>query len=249
MAIINRYFKIFPEYEEVFYDDLENHKKYFLPLCSINLQCIFPNRDEWLHFVSVKEIYDGRVGQNTSKYHTEYTREDSFGFNVIEGKYKFDSDWNFFEINTEILPGNYNPDYSDAEIEYNMNTAKYDLLKKYYQEYNELYKGSFYRPGLTVNDIRRLERIRQLTPEDLRKDEVNEYIAEQRQGKIGGVFSPFDESESSLEETDNVPYVAGKMFECIGYVVGYDFQMHGADQVHLFYDKELKKAVVTLQYS
>lgn len=59
MKMPQNYIKIFPEYEDVFYDDPENHKKYFLPVCSINLKFFQPENDQWLHFVSVKEIYDG----------------------------------------------------------------------------------------------------------------------------------------------------------------------------------------------
>jgi hypothetical protein len=37
MEIPGSFIKIFPEYQDVFFDDLENHRKYFLPLCSISL--------------------------------------------------------------------------------------------------------------------------------------------------------------------------------------------------------------------
>ncbi|HWV67305.1 hypothetical protein, partial [Chitinophaga sp.] len=52
MDIPGNFIKIFPEYQDVFYDDLENHRKYFLPLCSINLKFFSQNKDQWLHFVS-----------------------------------------------------------------------------------------------------------------------------------------------------------------------------------------------------
>lgn len=52
---MNELVRIFPNDEDVFYDDLENHRKYFLPVCSFNLQLIDPSQDEWLHVVSVKE--------------------------------------------------------------------------------------------------------------------------------------------------------------------------------------------------
>ena len=36
-----------------------NNIKALLPICSINLQCIEPELDEWVHIVSAKEIHDG----------------------------------------------------------------------------------------------------------------------------------------------------------------------------------------------
>jgi hypothetical protein len=95
----SEFFKPYPKYEDVFYDDIENHAKYFLPICSVNLKFMFPDRDEWVHFISVKEIYEGRVGENTFDFHTRYTKEDMFGFDIKDGKYKFDASWNYFYIN------------------------------------------------------------------------------------------------------------------------------------------------------
>ncbi|QIC04125.1 hypothetical protein GOP56_20860 [Brevibacillus sp. 7WMA2] len=44
MKIPQAFFKAFPAYEDVFYDEIEQHRKHFLPICSINLQCVFPER-------------------------------------------------------------------------------------------------------------------------------------------------------------------------------------------------------------
>nr|WP_305051231.1 hypothetical protein [Elizabethkingia bruuniana] len=52
-----------------------------------------------------------------------------FGFDVIDGKYKFDADWNYFSAHTVISPENYGSSYSDLEIEYNMNEAMYQLKR------------------------------------------------------------------------------------------------------------------------
>ena len=83
MKIPKQFIKPFPSYEEVFYDNLEQHKKHFLPICSINLQCINPKWDEWLHIVSAKEIHEGCVGDFTQPFHTSFTKEDTLGFDVI----------------------------------------------------------------------------------------------------------------------------------------------------------------------
>ena len=72
--------------------------KTLLPICSINLQCIEPEWDEWLHIVSAKEIHEGCVGDFTQSFHTNYTKADTIGFDVIDGKYKFEANWNYFKI-------------------------------------------------------------------------------------------------------------------------------------------------------
>ncbi|WHT38295.1 hypothetical protein QNH98_14775 [Myroides sp. mNGS23_01] len=92
---MNTFVRLFPDYEDVFFDEIEKHRTYFLPLCSFNLQLIDPRLDQWLHIVSVKEIYDGCIGQNTTPYHRHFTQLDSIGFDIIDGKYKFEGDWNF----------------------------------------------------------------------------------------------------------------------------------------------------------
>ncbi len=92
----SEYFRPFPDYEDVFYDDIENHKKHFLPICSVNLKFMFPERDEWVHFISAKAR---SVGTRTLEYHTPHSKEGMYSFDIIDGKYKFEADWNYFYIN------------------------------------------------------------------------------------------------------------------------------------------------------
>ena len=249
--------KIFPAYEEVFYDEIEQHRKYFLPLCSINLKVIDPTNDQWLHFISVKEIYDGRVGEDKAEYYTSFTKADMFGFDIIDGKYKFDADWNYFSAHTEISPQDYVNPYSDLEIEYNMNDAMYQLKKAYYQKHNKLYDKDFNRPGLEVYDIRRLERLRKLTVEDLEKDAYSAYLEERLQKKVLGIFEelntgmlPLEECVFGGENLTEIPVKAdGSPMDYIGCLEGYDFQCAAADLLFLFYDSEKKKAVIGLEYT
>ena len=44
MKIPQAFFKAFPAYEDVFYDEIEQHRKHFLPICSIHLQRVFAER-------------------------------------------------------------------------------------------------------------------------------------------------------------------------------------------------------------
>ncbi|MFH6992741.1 hypothetical protein [Flavobacterium sp. FlaQc-48] len=257
MEIPEKFIKIFPEYEDVFYDDLENHKKYFLPLCSINLAFLSKDKEQWLHFISVKEIYDGRVGENTKSFHTDYTKSDMFGFDVIDGKYKFDASWEYFTVSTEILPENYHLEYTDREIQFNFNNAMYLLKKSYYEKYGKLYDRVFYRPGLTVEGIRKLERLLKLTPEDLQKDEPSDYLSDRINEKINGILTEINvdnitltDCECSGENLINVPIKPnGNIFNYVGCIEGYDFQKDAADQIYLFYDDDIKKAVICFEYT
>lgn len=248
--------KLFPEYEDVFYDDLENHRKYFLPICSFNLQLVDPSKNEWLHIVSVKEIYDGCVGENREDYHTRFTQSDMLGFDIIDGKYKFDADWNYFQTSTEITPEGYTEKFSELEIEYNMNEAMYQLKKAFFNKHGKLYDKYSYRPGLTVDDIRRLERLRQLTVEDLEKDEDSEYMVEKAENKLYGIFEELNIEKKDLEECNfggdnliNKPVHNDKILDYIGCIEGYDFQEHAADQIYLFHDETIKKAVICFEYT
>jgi len=246
---MNDYIKIFPEYEDVFYDEITLHKKYFLPLASVNLKYLHPERDEWLHFVSVKEIYDGRVGAHTGVYHTTYTQEDTLAFDVVDGKYRFDADWRYFSGHRFIPPDEYQVAYTNQEIEYNMNEVMYQLKKSYYQKYGELYKGDFKRPALKVDDVRRLMRLRTLKPEDLRGDEISGQLVARHQQKIGGVFAalaPFANGVGLFHALSLLPRKDGKVFEFIGTMEGDDFQHTAPDDISLFYSPELKKAVIGL---
>ncbi|MGU3374807.1 hypothetical protein [Chryseobacterium sp. M5A1_1a] len=253
---MSKLIKLFPAYEDVFYDDLENHKKYFLPICSFNLQLIDASKNEWLHIVSVKEIYDGCVGENREDYHTQFTQSDMLGFDIIDGKYKFDADWNYFQTSTEITPERYAEKFSELEIEYNMNEAMYQLKKAFFNKHGKLYDKYSYRPGLTVDDIRRLERLRQLTVEDLEKDEDSEYMVEKAENKLHGIFEELNIEKKDLEECNfggdnliNKPIHNDKILDYIGCIEGYDFQEHAADQIYLFHDETIKKAVICFEYT
>jgi hypothetical protein len=257
MEIPGSHIKIFPEYQDVFFDDLENHRKYFLPLCSVNFGFLSQGKDQWLHFVSVKEIYDGRVGENTISFHTDYTKCDMFGFDIIEGKYKFDAKWEYFSVSTEISPENYHLEYTDEEIQFNYNDAMYQLKKSYYKKFGTLYDRDNNRPGLTIEGIRKLERLLKLTADDLHNDEPSDYLAEVISKKINGVIDeiniddlPLDECNYSGTNLIDKPVKAdGSIFNYIACMEGYNFQENAADQIYLFHDDQLKKAVICLEYT
>lgn len=203
-----------------------------------------------------KRIYDGCVGEDSTALYTPFTQADMLGFDVIDGKYRFDADWNYFKVATEITPEQYDRKFSDAEIEFNMNDAMYQLKKAYFQKHGKLYDKYAYRAGLTVNDIRRLERLRQLTVEDLEKYEDSDYMVERNAAKIHGIFDelntegiPLEDSSFGGDNLMNIPTHNGKALDYIGCIEGYDFQQNAADHIYLFYNRELRKAVICFEYT
>lgn len=325
MNIDSKYIKYFPEYEEVFAKDLDKCRKHFLPICSINLQCIDPTNNQWLHFVSVKEIYDGCVGQETEQWHTDYCKMDMLGFDIIGDKYAFEADWNYFAIeqqNTDVANLELVQEYrkkrkefqgieelkewlttygtsiredissnlvkkhiyytnsgsdqglveslldrlekqaAEADIDnlagaYQLNEDTYQLAKAYYQKHNQIYPSTI---GNYTSKIYTLEQLENNYAKDKEYMEVPE---------IGGIIDDikflskgeqdfFAKYNVSLEEAITFegtnlmekPYDKdGNIFEYIGRFTGYLFQCYGADSAYLFYNKDLKKAVICLEYT
>lgn len=284
---------IFPEYEDVFYDDIENNKKYFLPICSLNLTALGEATNKWVHFISVKELYQGRVGEKKSKHYTQYTKADMFGFDVIEGKYKFDADWSFFSGNNpKELEKNFHPDLnklkeqlfqarkgfnfrglSDEELMqdaekamekipknlaevYELNQKSYDTMKAYYKRNKEIYPFAIESKQV---DVEHYEKIVKSSKEKsvLKFPEFGKVLTDiQFQSK--GFKSILKGSKKSVEalyrfensNLDEKPFDAkGKIMEYIGSLKGYYFQRFSADNLILFYDDKIKKAVVCFEHT
>ncbi|MEK4670313.1 siderophore biosynthesis protein [Paenibacillus alvei] len=247
MQIPKKFIRPFPSYEEVFHEQIEQHKKHFLPICSINLQCVNSEWEEWLHIISVKEIHDGCVGELTSQFHSKFTKEDMIGFDVIDGKYKFEADWRFFEIEQ---------DQSEMLQEaYLNNDIDYNIRKEYYQRKGKIYPYSSF--GKTFTAVEVLE---------------DEFTKKQESGwglsypPVNGILDDLrfltEEGQKLLEDCNNENEVfeytnlinvpkdeTGQTFTYIGFATGYYFQAFGADRIYLFFNKELRKAVICFEYT
>ncbi len=120
-----------------------------------------------------------------------------------------------------------------------------------------MYDRVFERPGLTVQGIRKLERLLKLTPEDLQKDEHSDYLSDRINEKINGIITeinvdnrPLTDCEYSGENLIDTPIKPdGNIINYIGCIEGYDFQKDAADQIYLFYDENIKKAVICFEYT
>ncbi|MFN7705549.1 MAG: hypothetical protein ACK5OS_13080 [Chryseotalea sp.] len=246
------FFKPFPAYEEVFYDDIDNHKKHFLPICSVNLKFLFPERDEWIHFISVKEIYDGCVGENTSDWHTRYTKQDMIGFDIIDGKYKFDTSWDYFIINSDNE--NYNEWVEEIEEAYEENQISFDVGKEYYKKHGAIYNLNLNKDNISIE---KLEKSHAEYPNS--KKEYPEYFGfiEDIKHQSLSIKKLLEEgirmkSVESFEDV-NLPEIPKdskrKKFEYIGYLSGNKFQKYGADNLYLFQSEDKKRAVMCFVYT
>lgn len=251
MNISDSYIRPFPAYEEVFAGDLELYHRHFLPILSLNLKCLFPEEDQWLHFVSVKEIYEGCVGEATASEHRDFTREDMLGFDVVDGKYRFEADWSYFLLQQE--PG----DEAMTEA-YADNERDYLARKQFYEEKGHIFPySSFGRAAASAEELKENFREKQEKGWGLSFPEVNGLLddvgflsdeAQQELRKEGESV----EDWLSFEQTNllHVPRTPdGKVFTYIGCLTGYYFQAYGADAVYLFYSRELRKAVICFEYT
>lgn len=252
MNIPEQYIRVFPSYESVFEGDLERCRRHLLPLVSVNLKWLNEEEDEWVHFVSAKEIYEGSVGQSTADYHTNYTREDTLGFDVTaDGKYRFEADWNYFLLERKPDP--------ELEQAYADNGADYAARKLFFEKHGHLYPyASFFDDGA-------------VSEEDLYKDFINKKTSgwgtdlPEINGVLDDLAFQSDEEQQfikkyneSIEEMQkfeqtnllHVPKTAdGETFAYVGRLTGYLFQAYGADSLYLFYDRALRKAVVCFEYT
>ncbi|MED4455539.1 siderophore biosynthesis protein [Metabacillus fastidiosus] len=248
MKISEQFIKPFPSYEEVFYDEIEKHKKHFLPICSVNLKYICPEQDEWLHIVSVKEIFEGCIGEDTGPFHTAFTKEDMIGFDVIDGKYQFEADWNYFALEQSSE--------NDLEEAYLLNEKDYNIRKEFFLRNNYIFPYSSFGDDLkSVEELERNFKEKQESGWGLGYPEVNGilddigFLTEDGQE----LLEDCNDSMEGVFEYTNLFHIPkdsnGETFTYIGYLTGYYFQAFGADRIYLFFNKALRKAVICFEYT
>ncbi len=198
------------------------------------------------------------------------------GFDVIDGKYKFEADWNYFRLHQkeqlkttyETLKSNGDKarlrmkrevmSLDELEHVYIANGQDYQARKAFFQKNNQIYPySSFGNAKESVDELTRDFEEKQSNGWGLSFPEVN--------GILDDIAFQSDEAQSYTKEYDesieemlrfeqtNLLHVPkrsnGDTFTYIGSFTGYYFQAFGADTVYLFYDRELSKAVICFEYS
>jgi len=130
--------KYFPEPSDVFFGDVEMHRKYLMPLLSIEPGVVGLDIDTPLHFVCPFEPCDGVIGDHTEPTHSYYCRNNWIAFDVIDGKYRFKGPEDYFlltylEKNPETLKGKF-PNYPPYETQLPID------LKNCYEKREETYQ-------------------------------------------------------------------------------------------------------------
>ena len=87
------YFRLFPSDFDVFAKDSAEHARHFVPIATVDLRRLNPDWDERVHFVIPCSEYRDEV----SPFDTYLTRENWFGFRVIDSKYEFDTNFALFD--------------------------------------------------------------------------------------------------------------------------------------------------------
>ena len=88
--------RLFPSPSEVFYSSIDLHSKYLTPYAILPLDLVIPDCSIKVPFVVPFEPHNGRLGDYGEPYHTYYSRIDWMGFDLIDNKLKFDSDFSYF---------------------------------------------------------------------------------------------------------------------------------------------------------
>ena len=92
----NKNIEIFPSIKSVFDSELDKCNEVFFPVCSIRLGDI---RKEWgdekIHLVQFNE---DPYNTDTVKYFNEYCKDNMIAFDLNDGKYRFKTDFGYFDL-------------------------------------------------------------------------------------------------------------------------------------------------------
>ncbi|MCG8330542.1 MAG: hypothetical protein MI974_22795 [Chitinophagales bacterium] len=88
--------EIFPNIESVFERDLDKYREVLFPVCSIKLRGI---KEEWgdekIHLVQFNE---DPYNTERVKYFNDYCKDNMIAFDLNNGKYKFKTDFEYFDL-------------------------------------------------------------------------------------------------------------------------------------------------------
>lgn len=235
---------VFPSAEDVFFENVEKHEKYLLPLLTLDLKSIDSELEGPIHFVLPQEPFDN-IGFETKKYHTYYSRYNWVAYKVIDGKYKLETDFNFFQ--NEFIKAH--PDYKDyfGGVESYLKMLPEDLNK----ELTEIKSSYDYLKNefLSLPDL-----VQKALKCSTFGGKPFPYIDE-------SFPCEFDENESEIngKSTTRFPYPLtedGRRFKYIGCLDSSGFSIHTKDKgfislepsysIILYYDPVTKIALSTL---
>ena len=86
--------KMFPEPAAVFADKIEEHASLLFPLFSVGLKQINP---EWSGSIHMLQFNEDPYNRDCVDTFNDYCKDNMIGFDVIDGKYSFKTDFRYFD--------------------------------------------------------------------------------------------------------------------------------------------------------
>ena len=138
---LNDHLQAFPKAEDIFVKEQQWLKNHFLPLMSIDLAEINPDwAGQKVYMLCPFEPYEGYIGDNTTKYHNEYTAPNWLAFRLTDdNKFEFLGKEGYFE-RTDIHGWDFN---SEEEKEFQEMKEKYLQNKEGFAEYGYIPSRSY----------------------------------------------------------------------------------------------------------
>tara|TARA_R110002020_G_scaffold45955_2_gene131022 strand:+ start:121 stop:909 length:789 start_codon:yes stop_codon:yes gene_type:complete len=130
----------FPDPKDVFADPVDLHLEFLIPVGTLSLS-VFSEMNGFVHFVLPKES-PGGCGENLTKhedYFSFYCRKNYLGFNIKEGKYQLDTDFNFF---LKRYYENHSSSLNVTETQLKALTEQYAYVEKEVQERKTFYQNN-----------------------------------------------------------------------------------------------------------
>lgn len=90
--------KLCPDISEVFYDQLDEYRKYFKPLASIDLSLV---DKKWTGTIFIVYFNDDPYCEEASQYLNDDCDGTKVTFDIVNGKYKFKADFGYFKTNED----------------------------------------------------------------------------------------------------------------------------------------------------
>ncbi|NEQ46732.1 MAG: hypothetical protein F6K00_25565 [Leptolyngbya sp. SIOISBB] len=138
------YFQTFPNPQDVFIRDVEEHSKYLLPVATFSLSHISPKWSGKVHFILPIEPVGGYgfLGTNSGRYHNYLCRPDWIGYKYHGDKCELASDFRFFHRafyekhppNTDLQKN----EASELPGHYKQTLDRFAIRKQHFEEHGWL---------------------------------------------------------------------------------------------------------------
>lgn len=230
----------FPEAGDVFAADQQHLARHLHPLFSIDLAAVDPQWSGWLHLLSPLEPHDGLVGQYSQVGDGALLRPNWIGFQVEDGRYRLLGDARYFllESSLEQTPAALHRDRRELEAHYAEQHAAYAASRDYYRSHGKLV---------------RLDRKGRPSYGDETAVELVEHVG--GEAAPGGnwettVEFPLEHGRSGDDEETVWPLSpAGRRFQHVASVPGWNYRSVGADLILLFYEPVEQLALLSFDWT